>query len=128
MNRTTRNPRHTFAALLIVAIAAIVVNAQNANAGCCTIGVNNLSSCVFRICFVAPAGERCVDVASGANVYDIPGCIDLRIAVRDACGNVHYFPGAVGDCITVNIGGCCLLICKTSDCRYEIRDTHCLPC
>ncbi|MBS1910942.1 MAG: hypothetical protein JST22_03050 [Bacteroidetes bacterium] len=116
-------------ASVITAVIAITFAAPSAQAGCCTIGVDNQSNCTFQICFETPAAIRCVDVNLGANTYDIPNCVDVRIAIRDNCGNVHVFPTVVGDCIVVPVPGfCCLRICKVADCRYVIKQIICDPC
>jgi hypothetical protein len=131
MTKRTYNarPAMLIAALMMI-VAAIAFETQSASAQqCCTVNIRNLSSCRFRACFDFGATQYCFGVGLGANNVAVPHCAPHRLVAMDACGNPHHFPTVVGQCITVNTGaGCCLLICMTAPCCWDVIDTHCLPC
>lgn len=124
---------HTRPAMLIAAFmvmaAAVAFNTRAANAVCCTVSIDNLSSCGFNICFDINGTDDCYRVAGGRNDIDVPHCQPHRLIIYDACGHRFDFPSAIGGCITVNTApGCCVRICKTGDCRWEATGVLCLPC
>ncbi len=126
--RSKYHHRAFILALMFSAAAAVAALAPaTAAAQCCDIGISNGTACTFRVTLELLGGDRVIVVSPGSDTWSIPNCCCYRIVITDKCGVEHHFPTIVGTCIDVDLGtGCCLHICKTSDCRWDITPTHCL--
>lgn len=114
------------AVFALVALAASI-DAPGLRAQCCGFGISNNTDCRFRITMTTVAGDSVLLVPVGGDSYTIPDCGRFRLRVTDACGVDHYFPVVIGECINVFLGtGCCIRICKISECRWDVTLTHCL--
>lgn len=113
----------------IVMAAATAFEAQPALAQCCGIGISNSTKCTFRVTLTLASGERTLVVPPGGDSWTIPDCAKFRLSITDACGNEQSLPTVIGGCIRVYLGtGCCVSICKLSNCRWEATLIDCPPC
>lgn len=120
--------RRAFLALAaLVSALMFVLSTPSAQAGCCTITIDNRTTCTGTICINTAAGTTCVTLAVGPNSYTIPGCVDVSIYVIDRCGNTVYFPTT--GCTDIRYPGiCCSRVCRTSTCSYTMDPISCWPC
>jgi hypothetical protein len=120
---------HTLAlAAAVVALMAAIGNPPSASAECCGFGIVNNTICTYRVCVALPGRDTCYAVPPGSNSYTLPECGTFPFYVVDICGRPIRFPQNDGDCVRANMGTCCLLICRISECRYDISYGHCEPC
>lgn len=116
------------AASFLAVVAAAAMDAPQAHAECCGFGIVNNTICTYRVCVGLPGRDTCYVLPPGSNSYTLPECGDFTFYMVDICGNKVRFPAVIGDCIRINMGACCLFVCRISECRYDITYGHCEPC
>lgn len=126
----SRSPRLVLAAIAFIAIlTATLFDVREARAECCGFGIYNYTQCSFRVNLVTASVDTLFVVPPGGGSWTIPDCAPFRLSVRDACGVEHHLPTVIGQCITIYLGpGCCVKICKITECRWETTYDTCTQC
>ncbi len=126
-------------AALLLTMAAMFSTSSTAlsQVTCCRFGINNTSGCTIRACAVNGGGIiQCFDITPGAHIKPLGDpCPTFRLQVRDACGDLHFLPEVIGECLVIQVKDpandniCCVSICYNQDCRWTITPSNdCVPC
>lgn len=129
LQRTAFHSLRLILAIIMIGFS-LTAGTEQAQANCCRVTIDNLSSCTFEICIITNNSIQCVQINSGTNHVSLPTCPDVRVVIKDACGVTHTFPTTT--CINVLLSSaCCLKICPSPDapCRWVITNSPvCAPC